>query len=89
VSSIRPEEIAFKWSGLVPETQDLWIVRAITKGKLHWQYYAEVLPEAANDTAAAMSSQLEGWIYGRKGRERDSRLTKYCLNGSFAELARL
>jgi integrase len=39
VSSIRPEEFAFKWLDLNATTRDLWVVRAINKGKLHTPKY--------------------------------------------------
>jgi integrase/predicted DNA-binding transcriptional regulator AlpA len=39
VSSIRPEELAFKWSDLKPEICNLEIVRAMNKGKFHTPKY--------------------------------------------------
>ena len=39
VSSIRPEELAFKWKDLVAETRNLWVVRAVNQGKLHTPKY--------------------------------------------------
>jgi hypothetical protein len=39
VSSIRPEELAFKWKALEAEKQLLWIVRAVNCGKLHTPKY--------------------------------------------------
>ncbi len=39
VSSIRPEELAFKWSDLKPELRNLKIVRAMNKGKFHTPKY--------------------------------------------------
>ena len=39
VSSIRPEELVFKWLDLHPETRDLKVVRAMNKGKLHTPKY--------------------------------------------------
>jgi integrase len=39
VTSIRPEELAFKWLDLNATTRDLWVVRAINKGKLHTPKY--------------------------------------------------
>jgi hypothetical protein len=41
VSHIRPEELVFRWSDLRPETKDLWIVRAMNKGKFHTPKYQE------------------------------------------------
>jgi integrase len=42
VSSVRPEELAFKWLDLKVATRDLWVVRAINKGKLHTPKYHRV-----------------------------------------------
>jgi integrase/predicted DNA-binding transcriptional regulator AlpA len=42
VTSIRPEELAFKWLDLNAGTRDLWVVRAINKGKLHTPKYHRV-----------------------------------------------
>ncbi len=39
VTSIRPEELAFKWVDLVPKTRNLWVVRAVNQGKLHTPKY--------------------------------------------------
>jgi integrase/predicted DNA-binding transcriptional regulator AlpA len=39
VSSIRPEELAFKWSDLNPGLCNLTIVRAMNKGKFHTPKY--------------------------------------------------
>jgi hypothetical protein len=39
VASIRPEELAFKWKDLVPETRNLWVVRAVNQGELHTPKY--------------------------------------------------
>jgi len=39
VSSIRPEELVFKWLDLNPETRNLKVVRAMNKGELHTPKY--------------------------------------------------
>ena len=39
VSSIRPEELVFKWSDLKLETRDLMVVRAMNQGKFHTPKY--------------------------------------------------
>jgi site-specific recombinase XerC len=39
VTRIRPEELAFKWSDLVVEKRQLWIIRAVNRGKLHTPKY--------------------------------------------------
>jgi integrase len=41
VSSIRPEELAFKWDDLKAEERNLWIIRAMNKGKFHTPKYQE------------------------------------------------
>jgi integrase/predicted DNA-binding transcriptional regulator AlpA len=41
VSSIRPEELAFRWSDLEPEVCNLNIVRAMNKGQFHTPKYQE------------------------------------------------
>ncbi len=39
VSSIRPEELAFKWLDLDAENLDLWVVRAVNQGEIHTPKY--------------------------------------------------
>jgi integrase len=39
VSSIRPEELAFKWIDLHPEDLNLWVVRAVNQGEIHTPKY--------------------------------------------------
>ena len=39
VACIRPEELAFKWLDLDPVKRQLWIVRAVNRGKLHTPKY--------------------------------------------------
>lgn len=39
VSSIRPEELAFKWRDLDAGRRMLWVVRAVNRGKLHTPKY--------------------------------------------------
>jgi integrase/predicted DNA-binding transcriptional regulator AlpA len=39
VTSIRPEELAFKWLDLDAETRELWVVRAMNQGKFHTPKY--------------------------------------------------
>jgi hypothetical protein len=35
VSRIRPEDLAFQWKDLDAEKRELWVVRAVNRGKLH------------------------------------------------------
>lgn len=39
VSSVRPNELAFKWKDLAVERRMLWVVRAVNRGKLHTPKY--------------------------------------------------
>ena len=39
ITCIRPEELAFKWSDLHVEERQLWIIRAVNRGKLHTPKY--------------------------------------------------
>jgi predicted DNA-binding transcriptional regulator AlpA len=39
VTCVRPEELAFKWSDLKVDTKQLWIVRAVNRGKFHTPKY--------------------------------------------------
>lgn len=39
VSRIRPEDLAFQWKDLDAEKRELWVVRAVNRGKLHTPKY--------------------------------------------------
>jgi hypothetical protein len=39
ISCVRPEELAFKWIDLDAKKRDLWVVRAVNRGKLHTPKY--------------------------------------------------
>lgn len=39
VTCVRPEELAFKWKDLDAERRELWVVRAVNRGKLHTPKY--------------------------------------------------
>ncbi|HTF68344.1 MAG TPA: tyrosine-type recombinase/integrase [Edaphobacter sp.] len=39
VTSIRPEELAFKWLDLQAEDLNLWVVRAVNQGEIHTPKY--------------------------------------------------
>jgi integrase len=39
ITCIRPEELAFKWSDLDAGKRQLWIIRAVNRGKLHTPKY--------------------------------------------------
>ncbi len=61
VSSIRPEELVFKWLDLNPETRNLKVVRAMNKGKLHTpKYHPGTRPIRLTDVERLLSlSQAE------------------------------
>jgi integrase len=72
VTSIRPEELAFKWLDLVAETRNLWVVRAVNKGKLHTPKYHRAnrpirLTEADVERLLAlkerMKAQDDDWMF--------------------------
>ncbi len=72
VSSIRPEELAFKWKDLVPETRNLWVVRAVNQGKLHTPKYhrsnrpirlTEADVERLLRLKERMKAQDEDWMF--------------------------
>ena len=72
VSSIRPEELAFKWKDLVPETRNLWVVRAVNQGKLHTPKYhrsnrpirlTEADVERLLRLKERMKAQEEDWVF--------------------------
>ena len=80
VTSIRPEELAFKWKDLVAETRNLWVVRAVNQGKLHTPKYHRAnrpirLTEADVRRLLALKERLkaadEDWMFPnrvKKGR---------------------
>ena len=39
INCVRPEELAFKWIDLDAKKRDLWVVRAVNRGKLHTPKY--------------------------------------------------
>jgi integrase len=39
VTCVRPEELAFKWKDLDAGRRELWVVRAVNRGKLHTPKY--------------------------------------------------
>jgi len=72
VTSIRPEELAFKWKDLNAEKRELMIVRAVMSGKLHTPKYHRVnrpirLTEAdvkrLLDLKAWMKAKDEDWVF--------------------------
>jgi integrase len=69
VSSIRPEELAFKWKDLVPETRNLWVVRAVNQGKIHTPKYHRPIRLTEADVERLlrlkerMKAQDEDWMF--------------------------
>jgi site-specific recombinase XerC/predicted DNA-binding transcriptional regulator AlpA len=81
VSSIRPEELAFKWLDLDAANLDLWVVRAINQGEIHTPKYHRSnrpirLTEADVQRLLAlktrMKAQDDDWMFPnriRKGKK--------------------
>ena len=72
VSSIRPEELVFKWLDLNPETRNLKVVRAMNKGKLHTPKYhrgtrpirlTEADVERLLSLKRSVNAQDEDWMF--------------------------
>jgi integrase len=72
VSSVRPEELAFKWTDLKPATRDLMVVRAMNKGQFHTPKYHRAnrpirLTEADVDRLLAfkklMNASDDDWMF--------------------------
>ena len=72
VGCIRPEELAFKWIDLDPVKRELWVVRAVNKGKLHTPKYHRSnrpirLTEADVQRLLALKTQMkakdEDWVF--------------------------
>jgi integrase len=72
VTSIRPEEIAFKWKDLNAEKRELKIVRAVNQGELHTPKYHRMnrpirLTEADVERLLALKERVNGqeedWMF--------------------------
>jgi site-specific recombinase XerC len=72
VTSIRPEELAFKWGDLDPVNLNLMVVRAVNQGKIHTPKYHRVnrpirLTQVDVDRLLAlkrrMKAQDDDWIF--------------------------
>jgi integrase len=69
VSSIRPEELAFKWLDLIPATRNLWVVRAVNQGKLHTpKYHRSNRPIRLTEADVQRLLRLKEW---RKAQDDD------------------
>jgi integrase len=63
VSSIRPEELAFKWKDLVPDTRNLWVVRAVNQGKIHTpKYHRSNRPIRLTEADVERLLRLKEWM---------------------------
>lgn len=83
VASIRPEEVAFKWKDLNAETRELWVVRAVNKGKLHTPKYHRCnrpirLTEADVDRLLALKQRQkatdEDWMFPNRIKKGGGKL---------------
>jgi len=72
VSSVRPEELAFQWKDLDAEKRQLWIVRAVNRGKFHTPKYHRTnrpirLTEADVDRLLALKARMKAsdddWMF--------------------------
>jgi integrase len=72
VTCIRPEELAFKWSDLDVGKRQLWIIRAVNRGKLHTPKYHRSnrpiqLTEADVERLLAMKQRMKAgdddWMF--------------------------
>lgn len=72
VSSVRPNELAFKWKDLDVERRLLWVVRAVNRGKLHTPKYHRtnrplLLTEAdvqrLLDLKSRMKAKDDDWVF--------------------------
>jgi integrase/predicted DNA-binding transcriptional regulator AlpA len=72
VSSVRPEELAFKWKDLDAGKRMLWIVRAVNRGKLHTPKYhrsnrpirlTEVDVQRLLAAKARVKAEDEDWMF--------------------------
>lgn len=77
VSSVRPNELAFKWKDLDVERRMLWVVRAVNRGKLHTPKYHRAnrpLRLTAADVQRLLDLKLrikgkkDDWVFPHAGR---------------------
>ena len=75
VTCTRPEELAFKWADLDPLKWQLWIVRAVNRGKLHTPKYqrsnrpTQLIESDVERLLALMQRMAEGdqdWMFPNK-----------------------
>ena len=78
VASIRPDELAFKWKDLIPETRNLWVVRAVNQGKIHTPKYHRSnrpirLTDADVERLLALKERVKGqdedWMFPNRIRK--------------------
>ena len=77
VTCIRPEELAFKWGDLKSEERQLWIIRAVNRGKLHTPKYHRSnrpiqLTEADIERLLALKRRVnatdDDWMFPNRGK---------------------
>jgi len=75
VTCVRPEELAFKWKDLEVERRELWVVRAVNRGKLHTPKYHRAnrpirLTEADVERLLALKARTKAkdddWVFPNK-----------------------
>jgi hypothetical protein len=65
VTCVRPEELAFKWKDLNAERRELWVVRAVNRGKLHTPKY-----HRSNRPIRLTEADVERLLALKAGRRR-------------------
>lgn len=69
VTCVRPEELAFKWKDLNAERRELWVVRAVNRGKLHTpKYHRANRPIRLTEADVERLLALKAW---RKAKDDD------------------
>jgi excisionase family DNA binding protein len=83
VSSVRPEELAFKWKDLDAGKRMLWVVRAVNRGKLHTPKYHRSnrpirLTEADVERLLALKARMkatdEDWMFPNRIKNPGKRM---------------
>ena len=77
ISCVRPEELAFKWSDLDTEQRQLWIIRAVNRGKFHTpKYHRSNRPIQLTDSDVErlrvlkkrMNAGDDDWMFPNRGK---------------------
>lgn len=86
VSSVRPNELAFKWKDLDAERRMLWVVRAVNRGKLHTPKYhranrplrlTEADVQRLLDLKSRMKATDDDWVFPEHSQDGTSSTRRY------------